>query len=147
MILTAFVSLILSYTNTETESISFYTDYQQIANAMMENYDFETPKIEFGPIEDHSSALAATICYMRDDGPECVIRFRPCTMGIDMQYRENLIAHEIAHYINAREYGNFDHGARWRMIMRQNGYIPHEYYTENVTESCSHVDVEPILAR
>lgn len=46
------------------------------------------------------------------------------------------IAHEIAHIIAAYLFGEFGHGARWRLVMEKFGYPPNPYHRYPV-QGCS----------
>ena len=113
-----------------------------IVNEMTSAYDLDPPEVRIEDFDNMPHAMAKTMCYVNRDTNEanCVIIFRPCVLELRDGLRQEIYAHEVAHYINARVYGRYDHGRRWRQIVARFGYIPEEYYSEIITSQCDLTD-------
>ena len=138
MLSTLILPLVLSLAGMENTDIEPYTDLHRISTEMLLEYNLEPPEIRIENFIEMPEAMAKNICYIDRDTNDvrCEIVFRPCVLELRDSIRENVFAHEVAHYINAQVYRNFDHGRRWRQIVRQFGYRPVEVYRETITPQC-----------
>lgn len=126
---------LLSCDSPQTET--FEDKYERVAVSILSSYDLEVPELQVRQFSGLPDAMAKTVCRIREQGPVCEVVFKPCAVEIrNMNTRENLIAHELAHYVNARVNSKFDHGEEWEQILRDHGYEPIEEYPRYVTRSC-----------
>jgi hypothetical protein len=130
----------LSGTSTPTTADSsdfmrFEQEVNSINAEMMRAYGYDPVRIVF--VDDLTSVSDSTLAATRCQHGECYIEFRYCVAGIRDMTRPTIIAHEIAHVINAYENRIYDHGREWAEIVSDAGYTVMPDYMHRITRACS----------
>ena len=96
--------------------------YKRMVEEMFEKWNKRGKPVKWqGEIDLTLRGRCAGQCYHSKDG---VLRFNIEMLNRHPEEREQVVAHEVAHFIARRAYGSRGHGEIWRSVMWTLGYEP-----------------------